>query len=63
MRSERFLVPGSCDRLRGEARVPVLLINRPAEGENASTGFGAGWDLITPAGWGESVPGSVIIFS
>ena len=49
-RSETFLVPGTVPGHleREEARVPVLLVQRPS-----SSSFGSGWDLITPAGWGE----------
>jgi hypothetical protein len=46
------LVPGSPLALADdEARVPVLLVRQPGDGDQE---FGAGWDLILPAGWGET---------
>ena len=48
------LVPGSSLPLTPEeARVPVLLIQQPP-GPGTPDGFGSGWDLIVPAGWGIS---------
>ena len=50
MRSKN-LVPGSSLPLTPEeARVPILLIQQPG----IPDGFGSGWDLIVPAGWGTS---------
>ena len=45
------LVPGSALPLSpDEARIPVLLIQQGGTHD----GFGSGWDLIVPAGWGTS---------
>ena len=50
-RRSKNLVPGSSLPLTPEeARVPVLLIQQPGTPD----GFGHGWDLIVPAGWGSS---------
>ena len=47
------LVPG-CELplMSDEARVPVLLIQQ--SGGSSHDGFGSGWDLLVPAGWGTS---------
>ena len=34
-----------------ESRIPVLLIQQA--GSRDQNGFGAGWDVILPAGWGK----------
>lgn len=64
-RRSQFLIPGITELpLDGqESRIPVMLIQRPGLAKKTSraekgevwaeTGFGAGWDLIVPAGWGE----------
>lgn len=45
------LVPGSfLPLMPEEARVPVLLIQQNCSPD----GFGCGWDLLVPAGWGSS---------
>lgn len=41
-----------------ESRVPILLVHQP--GSKDHKGFGEGWDLIVPAGWGEN---SVLLHS
>ncbi len=50
-RRSQNLVPGTKLELTvSESRVPVMLIQQPGD-EGA---FGAGWDIVTPAGWGTS---------
>ena len=47
----KLLVPGSQLELdKEEARVPVIFVQ-----QSASKSFGAGWDVILPAGWGEEI--------
>ncbi|KAK5642718.1 hypothetical protein RI129_008885 [Pyrocoelia pectoralis] len=50
MRSE-LLVPGT-DLKNGEA-VPIMLIQNPGSKVD-NLGYGSGWDLIVPSGWGNS---------
>ena len=50
LRSEKCLVPGTELHLgREESKVPVLLLHKPGL---SGSGFGAGWDVVVPAGWG-----------
>nr|XP_018905386.1 PREDICTED: ribonucleases P/MRP protein subunit POP1 isoform X2 [Bemisia tabaci] len=55
-RRSKRVVPGI---LPGEAevfpssRIPILLIQRPGvQSSSKRIGFGGGWDIISPAGWG-----------
>lgn len=45
------LVPGTLLELGdAESRIPVLAVRK--EGSRTNLGFGSGWDVILPAGWG-----------
>lgn len=49
-RRSKLLVPGSSLPLtEDESRIPILLIQQPGSDHRS---FGAGWDLVTPSGWG-----------
>jgi len=53
-RRSSLLVPGAQLPLTDEeSRIPALLIRCPKG--HQETAFGAGWDLILPAGWGENL--------
>ena len=56
-RREELLVPGDNLEVQpGDARVPVLLVQRPgcvpSTDDRRRLGYGSGWDLIAPTGWG-----------
>uniref|UniRef100_A0A1Y1MQ62 Uncharacterized protein n=1 Tax=Photinus pyralis TaxID=7054 RepID=A0A1Y1MQ62_PHOPY len=50
LRSE-LLVPGT--ELRNGEAVPVMLVQNPGN-KTDNLGYGSGWDLIVPSGWGNS---------
>ena len=51
-RRSKNLVPGTpLELTETESRVPVLLVHQP--GCRETPDFGAGWDMILPAGWGK----------
>lgn len=58
LRSDNQLVPGIASSFEKDLQpVPILLIQRPGSQtpEQKRLGFGSGWDLIVPAGYGMSV--------
>ena len=58
LRSDNQLVPGVASSFEKDLQpVPILLIQRPGSQtpEQKRLGFGSGWDLIVPAGYGMSV--------
>lgn len=54
-RNKNILVPGErCAFENGLQPIPVLLLQRPGSKSSKRTGFGGGYDVIIPAGYGIS---------
>ncbi|TMW43967.1 hypothetical protein DOY81_010949, partial [Sarcophaga bullata] len=65
LRSQHVIVPGrSCSFEESMQPVPVLLIQRPGSSDGAykRLGYGCGWDVIAPAGYGMSIWLSLIMW-
>ncbi|KAF2883050.1 hypothetical protein ILUMI_23127 [Ignelater luminosus] len=57
----QLLVPGSSLE-KVENVIPVMLIQRPGNRNNKYIGYGSGWDLIVPSGWGNTFWMSLVMW-
>lgn len=65
LRAEHVIVPGkSCQFENAMQPVPILLIQRPGSQNPAykRLGYGCGWDIIAPAGYGMNIWLSLIMW-